>query len=252
MTETIGCTLFFVKHPTPGRVKTRLADEMGDQAAAELYSNFVLDMLDGLRRQPGELRICFDPDSVAGEAKPAVKEWLGPELHYWQQEGNGLGERMHNAFQRAFDAGFERVALLGSDVPDFPSTVVGKALEALYLRDAVVGPALDGGYYLIGFRSKAYLPEVFQGIEWGGPDVFAATRAKMEAAGLEASVLPEWNDVDEMRDLNVLFRLNKNSSFRHSRTYRMLELYEDQLRELDLDMPRRDFVRATPDGEIIS
>jgi hypothetical protein len=234
-----GCILLFVRLPEPGRVKTRLAETLGRKETAALYDAFVRDMLDGLERVPAHLRVCVHP----GDALDAARQWLGPHLDIAPQQGADLGERMDAALRGAFADGFSRAVLLGSDVPDFPPALVEKALADLHVRPAAVGPAMDGGYYLIGFHHEALTPEasglLFQDMPWGTGRVYELTRRRMQALGLDPAVLPEWNDVDAVRDLNVLFRLNRNSSFRASRTFALLREREDLLRAYDVDLPTR-------------
>ena len=158
--QSDSCVLLFVKLPVKGRVKTRLAADIGPEAALRLYESFVLDtlgMLEGLK-QP--VRICFDPAGTEAQCK----RWLGKHYSYVAQVGRDLGQRMKNAFIHSFDEGFEKVVLIGSDIPDLPGSFLHEALEALESSEAVIGPSNDGGYYLIGFSQEAFLPVAFDGI----------------------------------------------------------------------------------------
>ena len=231
------CVLFFVKYPEPGAVKTRLASVMGAEAAAAMYRHFVQDMLAELVQVKADLRICCD----AGMA------WLGPQHVYQPQQGDDLGARMRTALADAYAAGYERVVVLGSDIPDFPHELAQKALDDLDLHDAVIGPAFDGGYYLIGFRRDRFLPGVFDGMEWSGASVYAATMERLEAARLDVVRLPEWNDVDTMWDLNVLYRTNRNSSFRRSSSYAAMREHDALIRQYDMELPV--WARETESGK---
>lgn len=245
-----GGIIVFVRYPEPGKVKTRLARDLGDEAAAELYSAFVKDTLEGLRQAEARRMVFYDPDLPSPEgAEEAVREWLGPDEELFPQRGHDLGQRMEAAFRRAFALGLERVVIMGSDVPDFPGPLVGMAVDVLHRRDAVVGPAQDGGYYLIGFNRKAYMPEIFENMPWGTDQVYARTVKLLLHAGLEMTRLPEWNDVDTVRDLNVLWRLNKNSSFAHSRTYELLATRTSLLKDYDREAPETLDERGLPPGE---
>ncbi|MBG3875796.1 glycosyltransferase [Desulfovibrio oxamicus] len=250
------CVLFFVKYPEPGAVKTRLASVMGAEAAAAMYRHFVQDMLAELVQVKADLRICCDTGTApcGGDGTPggqdalaACKAWLGPQHAYQPQQGDDLGERMRTALADAYAAGYERAVVLGSDIPDFPHELAQKALDDLDLHDAVIGPAFDGGYYLIGFRRDRFLPGVFDGMEWSGATVYAATMERLEAARLDVVRLPEWNDVDTMWDLNVLYRTNRNSSFRRSSSYAAMREHDALIRQYDMELPV--WARETESGK---
>ena len=230
-----SCILFFVKYPEPGKVKTRLGEVVGNDKAAMLYRHFVQDMLQGLARLHADLHICYVPGDA--DLPEKFKAWLGPQHMFAAQQGLDLGERMKHAMQKAFDDGYDRVALMGSDIPDYPCELVQKALNDLQHYDAAIGPAFDGGYYLIGFRKDSFCPDVFDGIRWGEADVYQPTVEKMRRARLEVLQLPDWNDVDTVWDLNVLYRTNKNSSFRRSSTYALLRENDALIRQYDIDLP---------------
>lgn len=230
-----ACVLFFVKYPEAGRVKTRLGSVIGAEPAAMLYRLFVQDMMEQLGKVRADLRIVCDPDADGSVAR--YKSWLGPQHSYFAQQGASLGARMQHALEAAYAKGYERVVVLGSDVPDYPHELVQKALDDLYLADGVIGPAFDGGYYLIGFRKDAYLPAAFDGVEWSTPRVFEQTMEHLDEARKEVVRLPDWNDVDTMWDLNVLYRTNRNSSFRRSSSYAALREYESVIRDYDIDLP---------------
>lgn len=240
------CVLFFVKYPEPGAVKTRLASVMGAEAAAAMYRHFVQDMLAELVQVKADLRICCDTGTLpcggddtpgAQDALAAYKVWLGPQHAYQPQQGDDLGARMRTALADAYADGYERVVVLGSDIPDFPHELAQKALDDLDLHDAVIGPAFDGGYYLIGFRRDRFLPGVFDGMEWSAASVYAATMERLEVARLDVVRLPEWNDVDTMWDLNVLYRTNRNSSFRKSSSYAAMREHDALIRQYDMELP---------------
>ncbi len=200
---TRDCLLFFVKDPESGGVKTRLAAVLGQDKATGLYRCFVLDMLDSLdsvTKVHTELVVCFTP----AQARSKMETWLGKERSYLAQEGEDLGQRMGRAFAWACNHGYERVVLLGSDLPGLPSPVVATALDNLGHHGAVLGPARDGGYYLIGFQREYFLPTVFENMTWGGPGVCQETLARMRATGIEPALAPDWQDIDRPEDLEAL------------------------------------------------
>lgn len=209
-----GIVLLFMKAPAGGRVKSRLAADLGEDAAAEIYRNFVLDSVSMLEAAGGPFRICFYPR----DAEAHVVGWLGPGYRYMAQEGNDLGERMENAFSRVFSEGFRRVVLIGSDIPDLPASFVRAAFAELRTHDVVLGPAQDGGYYLIGLNRHTYIPEAFRGIRWSTGTVLIETLGALRAASRQVRLLGEWSDVDSLKDLKALFARNGNTPFSLSRT----------------------------------
>ena len=206
--------LLFLRCPEPGRVKTRLAARIGADTAAELYRNFILDILATLKKCALPIRICFSPV----EKEAALQAWLGPGYALRPQRGTELGMRMRLAFEEAFDEGFARGILLGSDVPDLPLSVLNEAVAALQRADAVIGPAQDGGYYLIGFRKDGFLPQVFDGLPWGTTIVLQETTARLEAHGCRIHLVSEWRDVDTAEDLAALSKRAQGADFSASNT----------------------------------
>jgi hypothetical protein len=194
------CLLFFIKSPEEGKVKSRLASVIGDERAANLYRDFITQMLSTLRRGDFPFHICFYPHN----ALKGVKEWLGDQHHYIPQKGKDLGERMSNAFRKAFDTGFKRVVLVGSDIPDLPLEVIEEAFISLKEEDAAIGPAYDGGYYLIGFKEKTFSPQVFERMAWGTERVFEDTMKVLKNLNQRVHTLPFRRDIDTIEDLKHL------------------------------------------------
>lgn len=219
--------LLFLKAPIKGQVKSRLAAGLGDDIALELYKNFVLDILETIEKTGHSCTIFFHPP----EARDTVAVWLGPGRDYLPQQGGDLGERMANAFATIFKRGVSRAILIGSDIPDLSIDILEQAFRSLESRDAVLGPAMDGGYYLIGFRRDTFVPGVFQGIAWGSDRVFAETRQKLEQAKRGVHLLPEWRDVDTPEDLRDLMARNAKSPFAMSRTMKYLDTIHDLSRK---------------------
>ena len=204
-----ACIIMFVRLPERGSVKTRLARALDEEATLGLYDRFVRDLLTTLHEGRFDIRICYYPPDAGEE----VAGWLGRERRYVSQRGRDLGERLANAFTDAFADGFHRVVIIGSDSPDLPVAILKDALKFLKTTDAsdaVIGPANDGGYYLIGFRSERFLGTVFEGIEWGTERVFARTLDIFAEAGWRVHVLPRWRDVDTMDDLKAFFDAHRD------------------------------------------
>ena len=193
--------IVFVKTPSAGSVKTRLARTLGDDAALGLYRRFVADILEMLGEVPGKtgisLRIGFDPPGAGQD----VAEWLGPGYFLFAQRGEALGEKMHHALVSAFDAGVENAVLIGTDIPHLSRDTIEEALAALEENDAVIGAASDGGYYLIGFDAMGYSPVVFDNIPWSTGRVFGETMRRFDSLGIRPHELPVYSDIDTFDDL---------------------------------------------------
>ncbi|MCK4753412.1 MAG: TIGR04282 family arsenosugar biosynthesis glycosyltransferase [Planctomycetes bacterium] len=214
-----SCVIFFVKYPTAGRVKTRLAEQVGEKEATRIYESFVVDLLATLRNlNVRSIRIFFNPP----EAREQFCQWLGEEHFYVQQEGSDLGEKMKNAFRFVFAEGFSKAVVIGSDSPDLPEDFLKQGFKALDDCDAVIGPANDGGYYLIGFSKGGFLSEAFKGVEWGGGDVFERSVGILQEHGRNARFLPRWYDVDTLEDLEALLLRDKGTKFCKSKTFSCL------------------------------
>ncbi len=206
-TSPQSCILFFVKNPVKGEVKSRLAAALGETIAVELYKNFILDMLTTIDSCKARCLICFFPEG----AQKKLKHWLGRSYHYLPQEGKDLGERMKNGFLEAFLMKCKNVVLIGSDIPDLPLSPLKQAFRMLKTHDAVVGPAHDGGYYLIGFRHDTFVPEVFDRLTWGGKTVLRNTLNRLKKRGYRVHLLPARNDVDTVADVTALLQRNKSA-----------------------------------------
>lgn len=211
-----NCILFFVKYPTPGGVKTRLAEQIGPDAAAGLYRSFVADIIATLKSLDADIKIVFAPP----ENKDQFQQWLGKNYSYIPQLGKDLGQRMKNAFPQAFREGFKNVIVIGSDSPDLPQEHLELAFTALDKSDAVVGPSSDGGYYLIGFTRDTFLPEVFERISWSSDKVLEQTTNTLTRYSRSLHLLPQWHDVDTLPDLKSFLQRNQNSTFPKSSTIR--------------------------------
>lgn len=201
------CLLFFIKNPEKGQVKKRLAASIGHDRALKLYKRFLLNILFTLNKGTFPFYLCFYPEN----SLESLKKWMGEDYLYMPQKGEDLGERMRNGFMQAFAEGFKRVILIGSDIPGLPLEFIEEAFTSLRDKDAVIGPSLDGGYYLIGFRDKTFSPKVFEGIPWSTEKVFEETMKVLEKEGLLVHTLPRWRDIDTIEDLKNLPGRSTNS-----------------------------------------
>ena len=214
------CLILFVKYPEKGKVKSRLAQDLTDNVAAGLYENFVRDIISTLERGSFSLRIYFYPP----EKEEEIKKFLGNNYQYKAQNGADLGYRMKNAFLQEFAAGFKDVVLIGSDCPDLPLDIIEESFNALENHSgSVIGPAADGGYYLIGFLKDAFCPDIFSGIEWSSSSVFEKTMNILRSKEHQLHILPQWRDLDNLEDLNDLIKRSKGTSFADSNTMKFLK-----------------------------
>ena len=190
----------FAKYWEPGCVKTRLAAAIGDLAASTLYRRFVLTLLQrfagvGQRRvlayTPAERRMEFE--SLAAD------DWL-----LAAQADGDLGGRMQDYYADAFRSGATRVVLIGSDSPNLPVDYVNDAFQQLDKYPVVLGPADDGGYYLVGAAGS--VPPIFAGIQWSSPRVWSQTVSRLRDADCPYGVLPAWYDVDDLASLRRIYR----------------------------------------------
>lgn len=189
----------FAKWPQPGAVKTRLAAETSSEWAARVAAAFLQDTLDRLAAFPARRILVFAPRAAATAAFTALA--AGRFILTPQIEGT-LGQRMAAFFQQHLRAGAGKVVLLGTDSPTLPLALVEQAFRELDRADLVLGPATDGGYYLIGCGSR--LPPVFDGITWSGSGVLAETVARLEDPTWTLALLPPWYDVDTLADWRML------------------------------------------------
>jgi hypothetical protein len=184
----------FARAPIPGRVKSRLALEIGAAAALEAHVQLVEDTLQRLARVDGVVNELWldDTDDVGGRGW--AERW---GLPLQRQTGDDLGERMHRALLSCLDAGCPGI-VVGTDCPAIDAAYVQHAVVGLGRNDLVLGPAADGGYGLVALRRP--LPEIFRGIDWGTSRVLAATLDAATAAGVVPLLLPEIWDVDTAGD----------------------------------------------------
>lgn len=188
--------LLFTKPAVPGRVKTRLHGALTPEQAALLHQAFVDDVLE--RLAPGAFELSIAWALAPGEAMPETA-WPG-----LVQQGDGLGDRLFTALSEAAREG-ATVAALGSDHPTLPLAVVESAFERVEAgAPLVIGPSLDGGYYLIALAPAAVRPELFADIAWSTSEVLATTRERAAALGLPVALLPPGADVDTPDDLEAL------------------------------------------------
>lgn len=200
--------ILFAKAPVPGQVKTRLCPPLSGDEAASLHGSMVLDMLEHSRSLKGTDRVLAASPSPDHPFFQAVASRFGIDL--WEQTGIDLGARMASAFHTAFERGYEHAVIVGSDIPELTAHPIRQALSLLTEHDLVLGPTLDGGYYLIGMNRP--IPELFTDIPWSTANVCSITHRKAEALGLSVGMTSPLRDLDTLEDLHHLTQaLNRSS-----------------------------------------
>jgi len=199
--------IVFVKAPRPGAVKTRLAKAIGAPAAGAAYRHLVETLLNQLQGLSG-VELCFSPDDAAGE----VQHWVKEGWNSSPQGDGDLGQRLQSAFLRAFHAGAKRVAIIGSDCPSVGVEDIREAWAGLQSHEVVLGPATDGGYWLIGLRQPQ--PNLFRGVRWSTENVFSETMKRVRRAGLSVQLLRELADVDTDREWRAFLAARNRDAIR--------------------------------------
>lgn len=194
--------ILFLKYPDRGKVKTRLADILGEDVTYELYHCFLADIATMIRDVRAEKIIVSSGNN--GLSFPDF-----PDIPCLRQRGNNIGERMFNAFGDVFDLGFERCVLMGSDIPDLPVRLIDNAFEKLNSADIVLGPGSDGGYYLMGCTRSTLSPSLFSDIPWSTSHVLSATLKRARDTELTCKQLEQWSDIDNVDDLKNFYQRNQ-------------------------------------------
>jgi rSAM/selenodomain-associated transferase 1 len=196
--------LVFTRYPRAGGVKTRLVPALGPEGAAQLQRRMTERTVQAARRLlragEGDVEVHY----AGGDAR-SVQAWLGGGLLYRRQSRGDIGVRMQAAFRRTFAAGVTRAVLVGSDIPELDTEIFRRAFAALRRSDLVLGPARDGGYYLIGLTQP--IPELFTGIPWSTGDVFRRTREIAQGLDLSVELVDILADVDRLEDLMAIEHL---------------------------------------------
>ena len=197
----------FVKEPVLGAVKTRLAKESSAEFALDVYKNCVKDLLNTLT----------DFEFVL-YSYPHVNFYEQSDVYL--QVGESLGDKMFHAFEEQFAKGYERIILIGSDSPQLPQSLILKSFEVLDSKKVVIGPSLDGGYYLIALQKEALKKELFEEIMWSSEWVLEQTLQKVNEK--ELYLLEYLNDIDTLTDLNAFYK-KYHQELCHSNTIRFLK-----------------------------
>jgi uncharacterized protein len=200
--------IIFTRYPEPHRTKTRLIPRLGPEGAAELQGDMTDHTLAWARELAGKASVSVQVRFEGGD-EARMRDRFGDSFPYLPQGPGDLGDRMARAFEEAFAAGADRAIVVGTDCPGITADLAEQAFERLATADLVLGPATDGGYYLIGLRRP--IPALFAGIAWGQETVLHETRKRAEELGLTISLLTTLSDVDRPEDLPVWQRAQSAS-----------------------------------------
>lgn len=190
--------IVFTRYPEPGTTKTRLIPVLGKTGAANLHRLMAQRTIACALSLEKSRRLSVEIHRSGG-SQQLMQDWLGSDIICENQIDGDLGARMTAAFEKSFNSGAEKTAIIGTDCPDLKAEIMAQAFEELSQNDLVLGPAKDGGYYLIGLRRS--IPELFGGIHWGTSEVLACTRAIAQKLDLNIAYLPTLTDIDLPEDL---------------------------------------------------
>ncbi|MGB3208332.1 MAG: TIGR04282 family arsenosugar biosynthesis glycosyltransferase [Crinalium sp.] len=200
--------IIFTRYPEPGKTKTRLIPAIGAEGAANIGGKMTEHTLNQVKELQS-LREVAVAVYFAGGNTQLMQQWLGANLRYQCQGEGDLGSRMALAFAKAFEEGSKSVVIIGTDCPSLKPKLMEDAFQELTQHDLVLGPAQDGGYYLIGLRR--FIPELFTGINWGTSSVLQQTVTIGKQLDLALAYLPTLADVDRPEDLLILDQTNLRS-----------------------------------------
>lgn len=195
--------IIFCRVPQKSKVKTRIAEKLGDSFTLGLYSLMLADILNTTKDIDADRIIYYTP-SDADTDNLALFEGIKA----YPQSGADLGERMFHAIEDSIISGYERVVLIGSDSPDLSQAIPEIAFHSLEKNDAVIGPSHDGGYYLIGINASSLSRTIFQDIEWSTSSVYEMTIKKLRLLRLNYCSLNIWYDIDTTEDLEQFYTRN--------------------------------------------
>ena len=193
------CLIVFAKEPQNGNVKTRLKSHLSDAQRINLYKAFLKDTFALVKKIKCESRIlAFE----SAKKDPSYLKGIGKGFAFHKQKGKGLGERMHAAFRYAVRQEYSKIIIIGSDSPTLPPAFIRQAFKELNKNDAVLGPSLDGGFYLIGLKKTCH--PVFKGIKWSTRRVLKQALENLRNLHKTVALLPQWFDVDDPSGLGRL------------------------------------------------
>jgi hypothetical protein len=197
--------IVFTRYPEPGTTKTRLIPLLGAEGAADLQRKMTEHVLLQVKRLSTHRELSVEIRYEGGD-KHLMQTWLGQDFEYRPQGSGDLGERMKRSFEDAFGIGATTVVIIGTDIPEITEGIIQKAFSALQQKNVALGPAKDGGYYLIGLQKNSLshaIPDLFNGINWGAGDVLEKTIKIAKHSGLSFTLLDVLQDIDHPEDLMI-------------------------------------------------
>jgi len=202
-----NAVIVFTRFPVEGKVKTRLAKNMGNKFAVSFFrvcaEHTFNQILKVQEFSSGLFLFCSEENEIE-----QLMKWAGNNFKFYPQQGSNLGEKMYNAFSTVFKKGYKKVIIIGTDAPDISSKIMLSAVSMLDNYSVVIGPANDGGYYLLGLKSE--LIDLFSGIEWSTDSVFDSTIEKLNNFKINYFILDKLTDIDTLEDLQSWLKHYKN------------------------------------------
>jgi hypothetical protein len=214
--------ILFAKYPVKGKIKTRLAETLGDDFVYWFYKICAEHTFSEVDKLISVIDIIYF--FYEGNKEDRVKDWVGRDFIFCKQSGSDIGIKMRNSFSRVFTSGIHKAVIVGTDIPDLTSEIIVEAFNSLNDCDVVISPSEDGGYYLLGMK-KLY-PFLFQDIKWSTDKVLNQTLDKIHTKGINKKVLKTLNDIDTEDDLkdwlnnstsNSLLKIKIKSEFERMR-----------------------------------
>ncbi len=194
-------TIVFLRAPEKGKVKTRLNKGLSDHFVLDLYKGFIKDIVEEVSVVSDILLYCHPPDKT-----DVISRLFDNKYITFPQKGDDIGQKMFNAFSETFENSFDKVVLIGTDIPEIKSNIIELSFNMLDQYDSVIGPSQDGGYYLIGFGKDTLKSCIFENINWSTSSVFEETAEIIKSKNKSCFLLPKLNDIDTIDDLKDLIK----------------------------------------------
>jgi uncharacterized protein len=208
-----NCLIIFTRYPVPGKAKTRLIPALTAVGAADLHRQMTEHTLAQVRQFDAEDPISIEIHYAGDQDDNKMADWLGADLVYQVQVGEDLGQRMSHSLRSVFASGRKEqpsAIIIGTDCPGLNADLLKLAFDHLRTHDLAIGPAIDGGYYLMGL--SRFIPELFVGVEWSTAQVLNQTVEIANKLGLSIAYLPTLADIDRPEDLLVWEQLKASAN----------------------------------------
>jgi rSAM/selenodomain-associated transferase 1 len=196
----LNALIIFARYPVLGKVKTRLASSLGKEFALGFYKECSRHLFAQVVRNQNDFFTPFLFYSEKDELNKMI-DWAGSGFEYYYQEGSDLGERMSNAFNKVFTLGAKKAVIIGTDVPDISKNLITNSFKLLDKKDFVIGPSIDGGYYLLGMKNLNC--DLFSEISWSTETVLDQTIKRIDANNFNFAKLEQLHDIDDDQSLKL-------------------------------------------------